>query len=140
MANQTGWLIPVNIDVLSRESGNPEVEGEPDRDGAERLAVPMEREQNLVILRKFDDLNIFNLPCLQAELTQLRSQLSLPGRDDLDTIGQYFRLHHVNMDSLLESDGGSETAELKLVLKIRSVPEQYSQSRGPDEFIESLRC
>jgi hypothetical protein len=97
--------------------------------GAERLAVTMNQRELIALFRRFGDLNVFNLLCLQAELTQLRSKLSLPTLADCEARFEQPNLQQsVNLDRFLEGDDGSKSAERELVLKLRPVLEQYSKS------------
>ena len=94
-----------------------------------QLANGIEYNTELAVFRRFGDLNILNILCLQAELVQLRSQLiSLPQ----SPVPQNTLLRNiVNLAEFVEADGEPPSAEVTLMKKIRKKLKEYSEQDTP---------
>jgi hypothetical protein len=98
--------------------------------GYPRLAGLMANSTNLMIFRRFNNLNIFNLLSLQAELVDLEEQLKDRWEDD-DTSPDESEQQHSNFFKLLRepTDTQENKEQWKLLLKIREVLSKYSMTK-----------
>lgn len=92
----------------------------------------MTNATNLMIFRRFNNLNVFNLLSLQAELVDLQEQLQERWELD-DTSTDESQQQHSNFFKLLREPIGNQEnkAQWNLLLKIREVLSQYSVAENP---------
>jgi hypothetical protein len=98
--------------------------------GYPRLASLMAKSTNLMIFRRFNNLNIFNLLSLQAELVDLEEQLKERWEDD-DTSTDESEQQHSNYFKLIRepTDTQENKEQWKLILRIRDVLSKYSMTK-----------
>lgn len=97
--------------------------------GSLNLAAIMASNESLAIFRKFSDLSMLNLLCLQEELTHLRRKLfdliSLEGKNNLNYNHNPFDNQNViDFDVLIQD---SQSPERKLLNEIRIKLKEYSE-------------
>ena len=100
---------------------------EPELPAPLRLATSIDRFDHLTVFRRFGDLNILSILCLQAELLHLQSKLvsqsteSVAGR----TLQQASEDAGIDLQPFLDLDG-ERTSELDILEEIRGKMLKYS--------------
>jgi len=92
-----------------------------------RLTTSIDRFDHLAVFRRFGDLNILSILCLQAELLHLQSKLVLHTRESI--AGRELKQNSddggIDLKPFLEVDG-DQTPEFELLKKIRRKIVEYS--------------
>lgn len=92
-----------------------------------RLATSIDRFEQLAVFRRFGDLSILSILCLQTELLHLRSKLVLQTRDSIANREIQHNNENASIDlkPYLDVDG-ELNPELELLEKIRGKMVKYS--------------
>jgi len=119
-----------NMDSKAPEPVTPSPRQQPvNMPGSLNLAAIMASNDSLAIFRKFSDLGMLNILCLQEELTHLRRRLfdliSPEGKNDLNYDRNPFDNQNlIDFDALIQ-DG--QSPERKLLNEIRIKLKEYSE-------------
>lgn len=96
--------------------------------GYPKLAAKFEIDPDLAIYRRFGALNALNLLYYQAELTYLERDLKEQQKKDAESETEHGPSYALNWYWLKHSEADGDGHQLKLILKIREILKEYSES------------